>query len=200
MPKMVLTRPTLQYSISCMFIIVAESVREKFVRDNFTPVDEPRCVRRSHLYDDVIKVFMDEQITVEYPLLIKFEGERALDHGGVSRDMLSGFWEEVYQEVFDGCRLLTPVIHPQVDMKVFAIIGRILSHGYLASSFLPVRIAFPTLACILLGPTVSISDYILLDTFQDCLSEYEAEVVREALNCTKAFGSKLQTKLMDVLS
>jgi hypothetical protein len=123
-----------------------------------------------------------------------------MDCGGVSRDMLSGFWEEAYQKLFDGCRLLTPVIHPQVDMKVLPVIGRILSHGYLASGFLPVRIALPTLACILLGPTVNIPDGILLNTFPDCLSEYEAEVIREALNRTKAFGSKLQAKLMDMLS
>ncbi len=163
--------------------VVAENEREKFAVDNFTlPEGTPRCVSRSNLYDDVVKVFMDEHIIIEYPLRIKFEEERAMDCGGVSRDMLSGFWEEAYQKLFDGCQLMTPVIHPQVDMKVLPIIGRILSHGYIASGFLPVRIAFPTLACLLLGPTVSISDGILLDTFPDCLSAHEAKVIREAFN------------------
>ena len=41
-------------------------------------------MRRSHLYDDVLKIFSDERIKCEYPLDIKFEDERAVDFGGVS--------------------------------------------------------------------------------------------------------------------
>jgi hypothetical protein len=146
--------------------------------DNFTlPVQGPHSINRNCLYEDVIKLFMDpdKEITSEHPLRIKYENEKAVDGGGVSRDMFSGFWEEAYKKMFDGCQLLTPVIHPQVDMRVLPIIGRILSHGYLTSGFLPVRIALPTLACILLGPTVGISDGVLLDTFLDWLSDYEAK-------------------------
>ena len=68
-------------------------------------------MRRSHLYDDVLKIFSDERIMCEYPLDIKFEDERAVDFGGVSRHMLSGFWEEAYRKIYDGCSLPTPVIH-----------------------------------------------------------------------------------------
>ena len=70
-----------------------------------------------------------------------------------SIDMLSGFWDEAYRKLFDGCALLIPVIHPQVDMALSPVMGQIISHGYLACSFLPVCVAFPTLACMLLGPT-----------------------------------------------
>lgn len=174
----------------------------KFTNDHFTATDisSNYPVRRRNLYDDVLKLFSDEGVMEKCPLHIKFVEEMALDCGGVSRDMLSGFWEEAYGKLFDGCNLLTPVIHPQVDMQVFRIIGRILSHGYLVSGFLPVRIAFPTVACILLGPNVAISDNILLDTFPDCLSDCEASVVREAMTCTTAFGPALSHDLVDVLS
>ena len=44
--------------------------------------------------------------------LIGFFNERAVDCGGVCRDMLSGFWEETYTKLFDGhgSTLLTPVV------------------------------------------------------------------------------------------
>ena len=187
-------------SVLLCLIIVADYERENFAKDHFTIPDTHRSVRRSHLYDDVLKIFSDERIMCEYPLDIKFEDERAVDFGGVSRDMLSGFWEEAYRKIFDGCSLLTPVIHPQVNTQVLLLIGRILSHGYLASSFLPVRITFPTLACIFLGPNAVISDDILLDTFPDCLSEYESGVVQECLGYKTNFDPKLHDKLVGVLS
>lgn len=179
--------------------VLAEKEREDFIRKYFTLSDSEHKIRRSHLYDDVIKLYQYQPLTEEYPLRIRFEGERAMDYGGVSRDM-SGFWEQAYQNVFDGCGLLTPVIHPQIDMQVLPIIGRILSHGYLVANFLPIRIAFPSLACMLLGPTVIIPDSILLDTFPDCLSEYEAGIIRECLGCTAPFGANLEGRVMDVLS
>ena len=157
-------------------------------------------IKRDNLFEDTIKLFSDESITKECPLDIKFDKERALHMGGVTRDMLSGFWEEAYIKYFDCCSLLTPVIHPQMDMEILPILGGILSHGYLAGGFIPIRITFPTLACLLLGPSSSIPDTVLLDTFQDSLSEYEAGTVKEALQCSSSFSQKLTTKLVGVFS
>lgn len=153
-------------------------------------------IRRSSLFEDVVKLFSND---VEYPLRIHFENERAVDQGGVSRDMLSGFWEQAYTQIFDGCTLLTPVIHPQSDMQVFPVIGRILSYGYLACSFVPLRIAFPTLLCLLLGPTTAVADSVLLETFPDCLSNYECAIIKEAVNSV-SFSQSLKTKVVGVLS
>ena len=69
--------------------------------------------------------------------------------GGIS---FSAFWEEAYRECFDGASLLTPTLHPHVNMASYAILGKVLSHGYLSCGCLPVRIAFPTLLTALLGP------------------------------------------------
>ena len=163
---------------------------------------EGHIVRRSHLYEDVTTLYGSVEVACEYPFEVKFEGEQAVDCGGVSRDMLSGFWDEAYRKLFDGCALLTPVIHPQVDMALFPVIGRIISHGYLTCSFLPVRVAFPTLACMLLGPNTVIPEDILVSSFPDCLSEYEANVVRQALTCNTphSFTTQLKSKLVGVLS
>ena len=65
------------------------------------------------------------------------------------------------------------------DISVFPVLGTVLSHGFLVSNFLPLRIVFPTLAAVLLGPTVLIPDSILVDTFADYLSTYESAFIRD---------------------
>jgi hypothetical protein len=84
--------------------------------------------------------------------------------GGVYRDMLCTFWDAAYGIAFDGGGLLAPVLHPQVNLSNLPVLGRILSHGYLSSGFLPMRVAFPTLATLLLQ-SAEIGDALLMDAF-----------------------------------
>ena len=70
--------------------------------------------------------------------------------------MFSAFWEEAYNHLFDGATNLVPLVHAQSDMGLFPILGKIISHGYLASGHLPVRISLPSLVAMLLGPCVAI--------------------------------------------
>ena len=46
------------------------------------------------------------EILKELPFRVQFKSERAVDTGGVSRDMFSSFWEEAYRKNFDGESLL----------------------------------------------------------------------------------------------
>ena len=164
------------------------------------PTGFTHTIRRSHLYDDALSLFADDSPTNEYPFYVEFKDEKAVDCGGVARDMFSGFWEEAAKRVFDGYNLLIPAIHPEIDMQVFPIMGCLLSHGFLACSYLPVVIAFPTLVGILLGPTTVIPDSILLHVFPDLLSDLEAGVLREAIGCKSQFTQELKNKLVAVLA
>lgn len=47
-------------------------------------------------------------------------------------------------------------------MTLYAILGRVVSHGYLASGILPDRIAVPTLIAVLLCPHVKIPTNIMI--------------------------------------
>lgn len=145
------------------------------MKKQITSYGIPHEVTRANLYEDAIALYCEEgeNIVQEYPFRIKFKGEKAVDCGGVSRDMLSGFWEVAYQTVFDGGSLLTPLVSSDTDMNVLPT-GTIISHGYLACGFIPVRIAFPSLAAVLLGPMVTIPHHILVDTFVNSLSAFEA--------------------------
>ena len=157
-------------------------------------------IRHSHLHDDVLSLFSDDSTTQEYPFHIRFEGEKAVDCGGVARDMFSGFWEEAAKRVFDGSNLLIPTIHPEINMQVFPILGRLLSYGFLACNYLPVVIAFPTLVSVLLGPNTIVPDSILLSTFPDLLTDLESRVIREAIECKSPFSQELTKNLIDMLA
>ena len=51
----------------------------------------PHVIRRSNIYDDVLKLFCNEGALKEFPLRIQFQDEIAVDGGGVCRDMFSAF-------------------------------------------------------------------------------------------------------------
>lgn len=77
--------------------------------------------------------------------------------------------------------LLTPLIHPQTDISVFPILGKILSHGYLLQGFLPLRICLPSLAVMIFGSGVSIPDEVLVRSFADSLSSVEAALIKSTM-------------------
>ena len=46
---------------------------------------------------------------------IALQSEKALDQGGVTREMLSAFWEVAYATYFYGEGVVIPLIHAQID-------------------------------------------------------------------------------------
>ena len=86
---------------------------------------------RESIFSSVVELYSVNTTVDEFPLRVCFKGEKAIDVGGVYCDMMSAFWDEAYRILFDGGCLLTPVLHPQIDLAVFPILGRILSHGYI---------------------------------------------------------------------
>ena len=92
-------------------------------------------INRTSIYKDTVAMYSTKpRLVNQFPLSVHFDGEKGLDFGGVSRDLLSGFWEEAYSKMFDGAALLTPACHATVDMQQFAVLGKILSHTHIFSS------------------------------------------------------------------
>ena len=141
----------------------------------------PHIIRCEHVFEDCLALYDDKlkQILKEYPFRISYANEKAIDTGGVSRDMFSAFWEIAYIKAFDGGNLLVPASHPGVDMAQLEMLGTILSHGFLSSGFLPLRLAFPVLCCIVFGPSCPVSDEIVMDSF---IRSYEGDILRNALS------------------
>ena len=109
-------------SACCVFIVACsavDSIRHSYMSGLRTRAGLPWCIRRSHVYDDVIKMHRENsaQILGEYPFCVRFDGEKAVDTGGVCRDMYSSFWESACLRHFNGENLLIPAVNPNTDMS-----------------------------------------------------------------------------------
>ena len=64
------------------------------------------------------------------------------------------------------------------------------------------RIVFPVLAAVLLGPATKISDKVVVESFLDSLVTYDAEVFKEAFTSLKVkrFDRQLECKLINLMS
>ena len=121
--------------------------------------------------------------------------------------MLSTFFEEVYIKHFDGAALLVPLDIPNCNVSAppFSVLG-IFSHAYLVAGMLPVKIAFPALASILLSASTvgCLLDHLLLETFLDSLSPHDCQVCKDALKIPQksddCFPSALQMGVVTMLS
>ena len=165
---------------------------------------EPRCIQRATIYSDVLGMYMKnlEDIQSEYPFRIQFINERAIDTGGVCRDLYSCFWEHAYVKHFDGDKLLIPAVHANSQISVFPILGTILVHGFFACNFLPVRLAFPIIAAVLCDTDVYIPDWILSESFIDFLSEHDGTILHDAIQYkgTPDFPNDQKSKVISILS
>ena len=85
-------------------------------------------------------------------------------------------------------------------MTIFPIIGRIVSHGYLACGILPVCIALPSLISMVLGPTVTTPASIITESFADYISDIERNTLKAALDSKAPFTSALRADLLNILS
>ncbi len=163
-------------------------------------------VKRSSLFEDMIKIYPAcENVALEYPFDMSFVGEQAVDIGGVSRDVMTAFWQEIYERMFDRSTLLVPVVNPSMDLAILPLIGKILSHGYLSTGFLPVQISLPTLIAMLFGPGIELDSHLLTESFLDFLSDVDRDVLRRAINFARTttsvtFPTDLKDELLTVLS
>ena len=137
----------------------------------------------------------------EFPFRVSFDGENAVNNGGVGRDMFSGFWSCAFEKFFDGSGSLVPAAHPTIDMTAFPLLGKILSHGYIACGFLPVHISFPVIVASLLGPDAQISDGVLCRSFITFRSCHDACILKNAfIECgSESFSSGLQSDITVLL-
>ena len=126
-----------------------------------------------------------------------------MDVGGVCRNMFSCFWESAYLKHFDGERLLVPICRAGDSISSVSTLGTIVSHGFLVAGFLPVRVAFPDLVSIVLGPDVTVSDTIILESFIDYINMYESSLLRTAIAEAKvgrALSDDLRGQLINLFS
>ena len=190
-------------SPSVYTFFVAEAERNEFMTSLELQRGIRHVINRATLYDNVLSLYNTklDKVINEYPFRVQFEGEMAVDVGGVTRDLFSEFFAEMYLHLFDGMCLLYPAMHSSVNMATFKTVGAVISHAYLVSGVFPDRVAFPCLAAALLGPNIVISDALLRDSFISSLSVHEASIVRNAM-CQSGsnYSISMQAELVSILS
>lgn len=133
-----------------------------------------------------------------------FVGEKGVDLGGVCRDAFTAFFDVAYRKYFDGSTLLTPAIHPGTDTMALKTLGCIISNAYLTSGILPVRVAFPCLAQMLIPHDVTIPDDVYMQTFFDSLSVHDQGIMKRVYDEIKekrpAFSDDVKSSLQVLMS
>ena len=87
------------------------------------------------------------------------------------------------------------MFHPGIRSDLLSILGAALSHGYLVTGFLPVRVVFPSLVAILKGPHVQIPASALRSCFVDYVSTVVSNMLNTAIKCQTSFPSDLKLRL-----
>ena len=77
--------------------------------------------------------------------------------------------------------MLAPAIHSHTDMAIYPVLGTIISHGYISSGFLPIRLSFPTVVSCLKGPGFELPNSFLLESFMVYVSTLEGTRLQNAL-------------------
>ena len=163
---------------------------------------------RNEEYESIFKLYQEPHLAdtlSKYPFRMHFIGEKGIDLGGVCRDAFTAFFDVAYRKYFDGSTLVTPAIHPGTDTMALKTLGCIVSHAYLSSGILPVRVAFPCLAQILLpSDHLSIPDDVLMQTFYDSLSVHDQRIIKVALDeiqqKRESFSDDVKASLHTLLS
>lgn len=115
--------------------------------------------------------------------------------------MLAAFWIEAYAQYFEGATTLTPMIHPQIDLSMYPILGKILSHDYLATGTLADKKALPSLIYIFLGSNVTLPHTITTNALLDHISAAERSTLKSALcQGTSKFPSSLLNQIIPILA
>ena len=64
---------------------------------------------------------------------------------------------------------------------------------------MPIRVAFPCMAGVLLGPMTDFSSSVLIEVFSESFCSYEAAIIKQAMEAP-TLSTDLQTKIVSILS
>lgn len=136
-------------------------------------------VNRESLFKDLV-VKYESFISCDAELRVKFVKENSVGPG-VCAEMFSSFWEVMENKYLEGNLAKVPVITPDTCSFYFQL-GRILSHGYVLTGYLPLFFAKAFFLSLL--PTVGseVDHNIIMESFMDYIDNCESEALSQCLN------------------
>ena len=124
---------------------------------------------------------------------VNFEllGEVGADLGGISREIYASFWQEGCLQYFDSDDSIYVPRPNGVSKDDLITLGKIISHGYLMTGIFPVTISQSYMQAMLCGEE-TVSDYFVLEDFENYLAPYEANSLQSILTSPTFDGDSKQ--------
>lgn len=141
------------------------------------------CVHRTHLKDDMIAIFKNENsCQVESFKVIDERGEMEEGEGiGVMRDIIATFWQQLFASASLGDKEKVPCIRHDYQKSEWQAVARILVYGFKKAQYFPVSLSNAFLASCLFGEESISSDY-LLKSFRSHITADEREIYDKVQN------------------
>nr|XP_033958257.1 uncharacterized protein LOC117460791 [Pseudochaenichthys georgianus] len=128
-------------------------------------------LHRGQILRELILVFSEENIMENdfhfQVILPDGKLEKAVDDGGVMRDILSEFWNDFYEQCTMGNGFKVPYLRHDFGKQEWESVGRIITFGWQKEKYLPVKLSPVLLEQAVLGFVES----DLVDSFLKYVSE-----------------------------
>jgi hypothetical protein len=139
-------------------------------------------LHRGHLLKELIEAFKNinpSENTVSVQMVMPDGGlEAAEDGGGVTRDALSDFWTNFYDQCTVGTKFKIPYLRHDFAECEWRSVANIIVFGWDSSRYFPIRLSQPFLQLCLFG---KVSDNIM-EAFFDIIPNDEVTTFRNALS------------------
>lgn len=146
-----------------------------------TPKEVRVTVHRGHLLKEMINSFKSidpMKDLVEFELILPNGSvENAEDEGGVTRDVLTEFWNSFYDQCTLGTKMKLPYLRHDFGEEEWKGIANIIVFGWVRQGYFPIQLSAPFLEQCMFGSYTS----GLIDAFYDIIPEQEANVLRHAI-------------------
>ncbi|XP_033831305.1 uncharacterized protein LOC129456644 [Periophthalmus magnuspinnatus] len=154
-------------------------------------------VHRGQILQELIQVFSNDEMmnkkNVRFKVILPDGNlEKALDDGGVVRDVLSEFWQDFYEQCTMGSDFKVPYLRHDFGKEEWESVGRIIAFGWKQEKQLPIKLAPVILEQAILGDVES----DLLDSFLKYVSHSERVMFQ---TCFSDFESIDENELLEVL-
>lgn len=155
-------------------------------------------MHRTTVIKDCIHHFSDRNIMEDH-LTLRYIDERGVDGGGVSRDVYSAFWTELFNSSAEGCNQVVPFLRNDMGWREWEAVGRVLAKGFLDHNFFPIYLCKAFILGCLLGPD-NISDTTLINSFIEYIPAEDRECLKKALGDMDNITEEENDDLLDILS
>ena len=157
-------------------------------------------LERSSITHTLLNIYKSSDLCNTFVNFV-LKDEMAEDRDGVKREIYSIFWEEITYRYFDGGKSFVPRVGPDITDDLCKILGRALIHCFLLTRIMPIQISKAFMIAVIVGEE-SLLDQDFLDAFLEYVLDYEAAVLRKALQ--EAETGKLevatQRQTLEILS